>query len=140
MIPGRQRTTLLAGSGTSPAPRPRREPDAREASPIFEGRPQDPKSASEGDCGTDERGSVPAPRALARRAAQGRRDVPRLPPLHRNATQTVFGAGPARARVMLVGEQPGNEEDRAGAPFVGPAGRELDRALARAGIDRSTVY
>jgi DNA polymerase len=61
-------------------------------------------------------------------------------PLYRNATQTVFGAGPARARVMLVGEQPGNEEDRAGAPFVGPAGRELDRGLARAGIDRSAVY
>jgi uracil-DNA glycosylase family protein len=61
-------------------------------------------------------------------------------PLYRNATQTVFGAGPARARVMLVGEQPGNDEDLSGKPFVGPAGRELDRGLARAGIDRDTVY
>ena len=61
-------------------------------------------------------------------------------PLYRNATQTVFGAGPAKARVMLVGEQPGNDEDLAGAPFVGPAGRELDRGLESAGIDRDTVY
>jgi DNA polymerase len=52
----------------------------------------------------------------------------------------VFGAGPAKARVMLVGEQPGNDEDLSGKPFVGPAGRELDRGLARAGIDRSAVY
>jgi len=61
-------------------------------------------------------------------------------PLYRNATQTVFGEGPARARLMLVGEQPGDQEDRAGHPFVGPAGKMLDRALADAGIDRDTVY
>ena len=61
-------------------------------------------------------------------------------PLYRNATQTVFGAGPANSRVMLVGEQPGDVEDREGAPFVGPAGRLLDRALAEAGIDRARVY
>ncbi|HEY0630653.1 MAG TPA: UdgX family uracil-DNA binding protein [Thermoleophilaceae bacterium] len=60
--------------------------------------------------------------------------------LWRHATQTVFGEGAARARVMLVGEQPGDREDRAGQPFVGPAGRELDRALAEAGIDRGTAY
>jgi DNA polymerase len=60
--------------------------------------------------------------------------------LYRNATQTVFGEGPARARLVLVGEQPGDQEDRAGAPFVGPAGRILDRALAEAGLDRSDVY
>jgi uracil-DNA glycosylase len=60
--------------------------------------------------------------------------------LYRNATQTVFGEGPTRARVMLVGEQPGDKEDRAGRPFVGPAGRLLDDALVRAGIDRSEVY
>ena len=60
--------------------------------------------------------------------------------LWRNATQTVFGEGPARARVMLVGEQPGDQEDRAGHPFVGPSGRLLDEALAEAGIDRSGVY
>lgn len=55
-------------------------------------------------------------------------------------TQTVFGEGPARARVMLVGEQPGDQEDREGHPFVGPAGRLLDDALAAAGIDRGSVY
>jgi DNA polymerase len=60
--------------------------------------------------------------------------------LWRRATQTVFGAGPAPAAVVLVGEQPGDEEDRAGKPFVGPAGRVLDRALEAAGIDRSKVY
>jgi DNA polymerase len=60
--------------------------------------------------------------------------------LYARATQTVFGAGPARAAVMLVGEQPGDEEDRAGSPFVGPAGRLLDRALAAAGVERAQVY
>jgi uracil-DNA glycosylase len=60
--------------------------------------------------------------------------------LWRNATQTVFGDGPAGARVLIVGEQPGNSEDLEGAPFVGPAGRLLDRALVEAGIDRSDVY
>jgi uracil-DNA glycosylase family protein len=57
-----------------------------------------------------------------------------------NATQTVFGAGEPHARVMLVGEQPGDEEDRKGLPFVGPAGRLLDRGLEAAGVDRSHVY
>jgi DNA polymerase len=61
-------------------------------------------------------------------------------PLHRNATQTVFGQGPVPAPIMLVGEQPGDSEDRAGLPFVGPAGRILDRALQDAGIDRHAVY
>jgi uracil-DNA glycosylase family protein len=60
--------------------------------------------------------------------------------LWKRATQTVFGEGPARARVMLVGEQPGDEEDLSGRPFVGPAGRLLDQALAEAGIDRARVY
>ena len=60
--------------------------------------------------------------------------------LYKHATQTVFGAGPAKARVMLVGEQPGDVEDREGLPFVGPAGRLLDRALVDAGIDRTLVY
>jgi DNA polymerase len=55
-------------------------------------------------------------------------------------TQTVFGEGPESAEVMFVGEQPGDQEDRAGKPFVGPAGRLLDKALAEAGIDRSTTY
>jgi DNA polymerase len=61
-------------------------------------------------------------------------------PLWKDATQTVFGEGPQHARVMLVGEQPGDKEDLAGKPFVGPAGQMLDRALEEAGIDRSKVY
>lgn len=61
-------------------------------------------------------------------------------PLFRNATQTVFGAGRRSASLMLVGEQPGNEEDLEGKPFVGPAGRLLDEALESAGVDRSTAY
>ena len=60
--------------------------------------------------------------------------------LYKNATQTVFGEGPRKAEVMLVGEQPGDAEDLAGHPFVGPAGKLLDRALADAGIDRRLVY
>jgi DNA polymerase len=61
-------------------------------------------------------------------------------PLYRNATQGVPGEGPAKARLMLVGEQPGNDEDLKGHPFVGPAGRILDKALAEAGIERKTVF
>ena len=79
----------------------------------------------------------------------GRRTLPALRaadaacrgcPLWGRGTQTVFGEGPRRARVMLVGEQPGHEEDLAGKPFVGPAGRVLDRALEAAGIARTDVY
>jgi uracil-DNA glycosylase len=61
-------------------------------------------------------------------------------PLWKDATQTVFGEGPAHAKIMLVGEQPGDKEDLAGHPFVGPAGAMLDRALKEAGIDRKTTY
>jgi len=61
-------------------------------------------------------------------------------PLYRHATQTVFGKGKLSARVMLVGEQPGNDEDLEGAPFVGPAGRILDKALDAAGIARADAY
>jgi DNA polymerase len=61
-------------------------------------------------------------------------------PLYKNATQTVFGEGPSRADVMLVGETPGDREDLAGRPFVGPAGKLLDRALAEAGIERDAAY
>jgi len=60
--------------------------------------------------------------------------------LWENATQTVFGEGPAPAELMLVGEQPGDQEDQQGHPFVGPAGRVLDEALELAGIDRQRVY
>jgi uracil-DNA glycosylase family protein len=61
-------------------------------------------------------------------------------PLWKNATQTVFGEGPQHAQIMLVGEQPGDKEDLAGKPFVGPAGLMLDRALEEAGIDRKKAY
>ena len=71
-----------------------------------------------------------------RSAVQGCRGCP----LYANATQAVFGEGTLKAEVMLVGEQPGDQEDLAGAPFVGPAGRVLDEALEAAGIDRDTVY
>jgi DNA polymerase len=61
-------------------------------------------------------------------------------PLYRNATQVVPGEGPEHAQVMLVGEQPGDQEDRQGHPFVGPAGRVLDRAIVDAGIERKQVF
>jgi DNA polymerase len=71
-----------------------------------------------------------------RDAVQGCRGCP----LYANATQAVFGEGTLKAEVMLVGEQPGDQEDKAGAPFVGPAGKVLDRALEEAGIERGTTY
>jgi uracil-DNA glycosylase len=72
----------------------------------------------------------------AREAAAGCRGCH----LYEHATQTVFGEGPRSARIMLVGEMPGDREDREGHPFVGPAGRELDRALEAAGIARKELY
>jgi uracil-DNA glycosylase len=60
--------------------------------------------------------------------------------LYADATQTVFSSGSASARVVFIGEQPGDQEDRQGAPFVGPAGKLLDKALVEAGIDRSDAY
>lgn len=74
--------------------------------------------------------------ASLRAEAAGCRDCP----LWKDATQTVFGEGSIRAKIMLVGEQPGDKEDLAGHPFVGPAGTVLDRALEDAGIARSSVY
>ncbi len=71
-----------------------------------------------------------------RRAAEGCRGCE----LYRNATQTVFGEGDLEAGVVFVGEQPGDEEDLQGHPFIGPAGRLLDKALAEAGIDRNRIY
>jgi uracil-DNA glycosylase len=81
---------------------------------------------------------VPTRRSLRslREAAAGCRGCH----LWRHATQTVFGEGLKRSRLMLVGEVPGDREDRQGKPFVGPAGRELDKALAAVGIDRREVY
>jgi uracil-DNA glycosylase len=79
---------------------------------------------------------------MAKSIKQLREDARRCQdcPLWANATQTVFGAGDPHARVMLVGEQPGDEEDKKGLPFVGPAGRLLDRALEAAGVDREHLY
>jgi uracil-DNA glycosylase len=105
--------------------RPRRKLPAARGTPPAEvrTRPEDP---------------APPTRGLGelRQAALGCQACP----LYRDATQTVFGAGPARARVMLVGEQPGNDEDLAGEPFVGPAGKVLSQVLEEAGIDRQSVY
>jgi DNA polymerase len=85
-------------------------------------------------------GSAPAPvddsLAALRDAAAGCKRCP----LWKTATQTVFGEGPAKARVLVVGEQPGDQEDLSGRPFVGPAGQMFDRALEELGIDRSRFY
>src|SRR5688572_28595283 len=82
-------------------------------------------------------GAAPSPTLDSlRKAAAGCRACP----LWQRGTQTVFGEGGPRAKVMLVGEQPGNDDDLVGRPFVGPAGKLLDRALAAAGIDRDRVY
>ena len=82
-------------------------------------------------------GTIPAGNlATLRRKAADCRDCP----LWRGATRTVFGKGPAHATAMLIGEQPGAQEDLAGEPFVGPAGHLLDKAMAEAGLDRRTLY
>ena len=77
--------------------------------------------------------------AKLNRLAREAKDCTRCP-LYKNATQTVFGEGPVGVQLMLIGEQPGDQEDLAGRPFVGPAGKMLDRALAEAGVDRTKVY
>ncbi len=91
-----------------------------------------------GDPKPSARGFLPERHSLAaaRRAAAGCRGCP----LWRRATQTVFGEGPRRASLLLVGEMPGDHEDLEGRPFVGPAGRLLDRALETAGIERADAY
>jgi uracil-DNA glycosylase family protein len=81
-------------------------------------------------------GALPSDLAKSRAAAAACRACE----LWERGTQTVFGEGPVPADVMLVGEQPGHEEDLAGHPFVGPAGRVLDHALESAGLDRKSVY
>ena len=82
---------------------------------------------------------MPAAATQLKRVAEEAASCTRCP-LYRNATQTVFGEGPVPAAIMMVGEQPGDQEDLAGRPFVGPAGRVLDRGLAEVGLDRSKVY
>lgn len=103
------------------------------ATPTMKTVPKDPAETS----------STAAPFLPKRRDLDSLRNAARSCqgcPLYENATQTVFGAGRATARLILVGEQPGDREDREGAPFVGPAGLLLDRCLAEAGIDRDDVY
>ncbi len=82
--------------------------------------------------------SVPATDSL--KAVRDAASVCTACPLYENATQTVFGEGPRNASMMLVGEQPGDTEDVSGKPFVGPAGKIMDRALEEAGINRREVY
>jgi DNA polymerase len=81
---------------------------------------------------------IPAVTSL--KALRQAEDVCTRCPLYRNATQAVPGEGRAHAPLMMVGEQPGDQEDKAGHPFVGPAGRMLDRAIADAGIDRKAAF
>lgn len=116
----------------SAAPLPRSTPAGLAAAP------RRAASASPGDGDGSAAPLVPPNGSLTalREAASGCRACP----LWERGTQTVFGEGPRAAEVMLVGEQPGDEEDLAGHPFVGPAGRLLDRALAAAGIDRQSAY
>jgi uracil-DNA glycosylase len=82
---------------------------------------------------------LPPPSAGKRKLAEAVQEC-RGCPLWRGATQAVFGEGPLKASIVLVGEQPGDREDREGRPFVGPAGRELDRVLELARIDRDATY
>ena len=89
---------------------------------------------------TEQRGGMDDPGAALRILAQGLSGANDLPAWAAQATQPVFGEGPIGARLFLIGEQPGDEEDIAGRPFVGPAGRLLDRALAEAGIAREAAY
>lgn len=81
-----------------------------------------------------------APRIASLKGLSLAEETCRRCPLYRDATQAVPGEGPARASMMMVGEQPGDQEDVAGRPFVGPAGRLLDRAIVEAGIDRDRVF
>ena len=94
--------------------------------------PREPKPGEPVSALLPERPTLAAVRGVAERC--------KACDLYLRGTQTVFGEGPRKAEVMLVGEQPGDAEDVAGQPFVGPAGRLLDRALAEAGIDRRLVY
>ncbi|HEU4563597.1 MAG TPA: UdgX family uracil-DNA binding protein [Gemmatimonadaceae bacterium] len=132
--PARPASRARKGAPASPAaraPRPRTPPAAERTPPP--GRPSDlPHPGSTAAEYIPPRPTLPKLRA----AAAGCRACH----LWTLGTQTVFGEGPRRAAVMLVGEQPGDKEDLAGHPFVGPSGRLLDEALAAAGIDRDGVY
>lgn len=93
------------------------------------------------DEGPDEEGAGPfVPRSRSLKTLGDAAEKCEGCELYRNATQTVFGSGSAHSRIMLLGEQPGDQEDRIGEPFVGPSGKLLDRALAAAGIEERDVY
>jgi DNA polymerase len=133
-----------------------RRSDDPEAQQLFRMRDAAPAAAPAGDSaplfgdialrrGTEEKPDAPSARpfvpetrdlAALRKAAMSCRGCE----LYKDATQTVFGEGPPDARLVFVGEQPGDQEDRRGAPFVGPAGEVFDRALAQAGLERRSVY
>lgn len=108
---------------------------AKKAAPLREGRRSTNARPRRGDGGS---AKVPATTSLAKleRAAKGCLVCPHA----KDATQTVFGAGPRDAPIVLVGEQPGNQEDLSGAPFVGPAGRLLRELMSRASLDPNEVY
>ncbi len=103
--------------------------------PAGEERPSSPAGGGGGEA---DGGGLAAQTALAQLRAEAAACT--RCPLYAPATQTVFGEGPADARLMFVGEQPGDQEDLAGHPFVGPAGQMFDRALIAAGIDRARAY
>ncbi len=121
-------------------------PEASMIKPLIAdaGRRTDAMIASEAtEPHKPQRQEEPMPRKAAANALEALREEAadcRACPLWKNATQTVFGEGPKHAPIMLVGEQPGDKEDLAGHPFVGPAGGMLDRALEEAGVDRKKVY
>ncbi|MDF3057692.1 MAG: phage polymerase-related protein [Rariglobus sp.] len=92
------------------------------------------------DSGTAARYLPANPATLSLSTVRKRSKACEACPLYKLGTQTVFGEGPVQARIVMIGEQPGDQEDRQGHPFVGPAGKLLDRALAEAGIDRADVY
>ncbi len=129
LIAGAQARMTAMIDASAPSPSALRAPPPRG---------EDRSSPLGGGGGEDGGGGVAAPTTLAHLRTQAATCT--RCPLYVPATQTVFGEGPADARLVFVGEQPGDQEDLAGHPFVGPAGQVFDRALAQAGIDRSRTY
>jgi DNA polymerase len=129
---GRDRTSLAETSMTMRA----NPSSGRFSTPISKRNPESPP----GESRQDEWHPAPVPRTSDLRRVRNAARRCTACPLYKNATQTVFGEGPRHAPVLFVGEQPGDQEDLQGKPFVGPAGKLLDRALEDAGIDRNTVY
>ncbi|MBN8994180.1 MAG: UdgX family uracil-DNA binding protein [Rhizobiales bacterium] len=154
------RSTVCSGGTRLAVPRPERQPDAslsggrslelRGVPPVVPPRKADPMparrahAAVEGapDLFADFEGTPPEAGRLFVDLSVPRQEAKSCTrcPLYKDATQTVFGEGPEDAAIMLVGEQPGDQEDLHGRPFVGPAGQVLDRAMAAAGMERDKVY